>query len=157
MNALRAAVGTLVTLGAAVGYVHGIVWLQDWNDGRIQERAQEVVEQVVEPAEDTLGHLTTDKVSPPEPAWDLVCGENETANDDLTACIPLEPSLPATEPEPAIHEDDPRWDCAAMGNGTCGVGTEWHGLLVGDVIVCPAGLEVAIDHYPNGTTWAGCM
>lgn len=175
MRAMRAAVGTLVTLVAAAGYVHGIVWLQDWNDERIQERAQEVVEQVIEPAEDTLGHLTTDKVAPPDPAWDLVCGENETANEDLTACIPLEPSQHGSvdvsvtiEPleDGVCQEDEPCWDCETMGNLTCGpayieppteVGADWEGLLVGDVIVCPPGLEVSIDVTPAGATWAACM
>jgi hypothetical protein len=53
-----------------------------------------------------------------------------------------------------------------MGNLTCGpayieppteVGADWEGLLVGDVIVCPPGLEVSIDVTPAGTTWAACM
>lgn len=34
---------------------------------------------------------------------------------------------------------------------------ESEGFVVGDVIVCPPPLEVAIDRYPDGTTWASCQ
>lgn len=107
---------------------------------------------------------TVDKVSPPEPVMeDEPVGENQV---DVSVVIePLdEPVMepdpePVMEPEPerVIHEDDPEWNCATMGNLKCGVGTDWQGLLVGDVIVCPPGLEVAIDYYPNGVSWAACM
>lgn len=180
-GAMRAAVGTVVTIAGAVGYVHGIAWLQDWSDARFEDRAQQVVEQVIEPAQ---------KVAPPEPVlmddpasvdvsvvieplpeedppatedpgWDLTCGEHEWANEDLTGCVPL----PGWD-DGVCQEDEPCWDCETMGNLTCGpayieppteVGADWEGLLVGDVIVCPPGLEVSIDVTPAGTTWAACM
>ena len=194
MGALRTAGGVLLTLTAAVGYVHGIAFLQDWQTDRMEAQAQEVVDTFIEPAEDTLGDLTTDKVAPPAPATDLVCGENETANEDLTACVPLEPSQegsvdvsvvieplpeegpPATGGVPVLagwedgqcYEDEPCWVCETMGNGECGEGwvyeeppaepgSDWNGLLVGDVIVCPPGFEVSVDTTPAGTTWAACM
>lgn len=104
---------------------------------------------------------TMDKVSPPEPV-----GEGQV---DVSVVIPplddepvMEPEPepvmePSPEPERVIYEDDPEWNCALDGNLTCGVGSDWQGLLVGDVIVCPPGLEVAIDYYPNGVSWAACM
>jgi hypothetical protein len=66
-----------------------------------------------------------------------------------------------------IMEDDPRWDCATMGNRVCGpevpvtpipaVGADWQGFTVGEVIVCPPGWTVAVDTYPDGATWASCQ
>lgn len=157
-GAMRAAVGTVITLAGAVGYVHGIAWLQDWSDARFEDRAQQVVEQVIEPAE---------KVAPPEPVL-----MDDPASVDVSVVIePLpEEDPPATEDpgweDGVCQEDEPCWDCETMGNLTCGpayieppteVGADWEGLLVGDVIVCPPGLEVSIDVTPAGTTWAACM
>lgn len=157
-GAMRAAVGTVVTIAGAVGYVHGIAWLQDWSDARFEDRAQQVVEQVIEPAE---------KVAPPEPVL-----ADDPASVDVSVVIePLpEEDPPATEDpgweDGVCQEDEPCWDCETMGNLTCGpayieppteVGADWEGLLVGDVIVCPPGLEVSIDVTPAGTTWAACM
>lgn len=157
-GAMRAAVGTVVTLAGAVGYVHGIAWLQDWSDARFEDRAQQVVEQVIEPAQ---------KVAPPEPVL-----MDDPASVDVSVVIePLPEEDPPAAEDPGwedgvCQEDEPCWDCETMGNLTCGpayieppteVGADWEGLLVGDVIVCPPGLEVSIDVTPAGTTWAACM
>lgn len=86
---------------------------------------------------------------------------------DATPDVTPEPEpAPALTPEP-IHEDDPGWDCHTMGNKVCGPdaaaipapapGEQWQGFLVGEVIVCPPGWEVAVDTYPDGTTWASCQ
>jgi LPXTG-motif cell wall-anchored protein len=43
----------------------------------------------------------------------------EPTDPPLTPEEPAVETPPATEPE-VIHEDDPRWDCATMGNKICG-------------------------------------
>jgi hypothetical protein len=40
------------------------------------------------------------------------CEAGTWLNDAGTGCEPL--------PGPALHEEDPGWDCARMGNLTCG-------------------------------------
>lgn len=142
-GAMRTAVGAVVTLAAAAVYAHGIVSLGEWNDQRIADREEQSVT--------ASTPLPMDKQAPPEPE-----PVGDPAQVDVGVVIePLPEDPPATED--VCHEDMPCWDCATMGNVTCGVGTDWRGLLVGDVIVCPPGLEVSIDYYPNGVSWAGCM
>lgn len=100
----------------------------------------------------------------------------ETSTPEVT---PSTTTLP--QDDTTCHEEDPCWDPQTMGNGLGSLpettptpdrtaptpddylepptapGSAWHGLLVGDVIVCPAGLEVSIDVTPAGTVWAACM
>lgn len=171
-GAMRTAVGAVVTLAAAAVYAHGIVSLGEWNDQRIADREEQSVtastpwtmdkqappepepEPVGDPAQVDVG-VVIEPLPEEPPATADVCHEDEPCWDCETmgngVCGP-----PVVE-QPVIHEDEPEWDCATMGNLTCGVGTDWGGLLVGDVIVCPPGLEVSIDYYPNGVSWAGCM
>lgn len=101
---------------------------------------------------------------------------SETSTPEVT---PSPSELPTEDT--TCHEEDPCWDPQTMGNGLGTLpeteptpdrtasttddyleppttpGTAWHGLLVGDVIVCPAGLEVSIDVTPAGAVWAACM
>jgi hypothetical protein len=79
-------------------------------------------------------------VMDPEPA--LVCGPGEWANDAMDGCEPL--------PEPVMEEQVPTYPQPGdyWGEGQ---------FLVGEVIVCPPGYDVAIDEYPDGSSWAACM
>ncbi|WP_353707280.1 hypothetical protein ABRQ22_14870 [Cellulosimicrobium sp. ES-005] len=121
--------------------------------GTVDEGEAVAVPDVVEAAPDVVVEVPEVVVTPePEPEPEVIPAPEPVVDDVVEAVEP--------EPEPereVIYEDDPAWNCALDGNLTCGVGTDWGGLLVGDVIVCPPGLEVAIDEYPNGVTWAACM
>jgi hypothetical protein len=120
----------------------------------------------------------------PQPTSVVVEGTNPTPTT-LPSVTPAPTPTTLPELDTACHEEDPCWDPQTMGNGQGSLptppeptapqpapapapteatastapapGTTWNGFLVGEVIVCPAGLEVAIDRYPDGTTWAACM
>jgi len=98
-----------------------------------------------------------------------------TPTPTVTVTATPEPTLPPCEYE---DSDNCAWDAGEQGNGAGtsfvtlnGVtyypdaepaegdepGELWNGFLVGEVIVCPDGLEVAPDIRPDGTQWAACM
>lgn len=133
------------------------------------------------PSED-VPSIETTSTSAPSPITSIVEGELE-----LEPTLPQVTPTPKTpESDTTCHEEDPCWDPQTMGNGLGSLpettpesdrtasptapqtstayvepptasGSTLFGLLVGDVIVCAAGLEVSIDVTPAGTAWVSCF
>lgn len=91
----------------------------------------------------------------PEPAPEPVTEPQAPAPQpptDYPHDVTEDQAVPGTEPAPIpvtpVPEPEPT-DWRAV--------FEAEGHVVGDVIVCPPGLSVAIDEYDDGTTWASCQ